>query len=369
MRDRNVVIRNIHVMMAYAFRTVRGTGPAQIDAEPFEHLHDLFAEILVRGVAAQVKRGLHHDYLHHEERLAAVRGRIDIGRTAMARASAPGSAMCSFDEYEPDTAYNRALKSVLVLLLRHGEVTRPRKDAIRRVLMYLDAVTLVPVGSIRWKQLHHHRATATYRLLLGVCELVVRGLLPTEAPGSHRLTSWLSDETMSVLYERFLREYYAYHHPELHPAARNVEWDLGAWSGEDSAQLPAMRTDVTLQRGGRTLIIDAKYYQNPVQTGRFGKSTIRSDHLYQIFAYAKNADPRQRGDVSALLLYAQTDGSITPSLDVVVQGSRLGARALNLYKPWPKLKAELEGLLSWLDLHQQAPHLARPAATRTHQPS
>jgi 5-methylcytosine-specific restriction enzyme subunit McrC len=311
-------------------------------------LHDLLAEILVRGVGAQVKRGLHHDYLRRSDELSTVRGRIDVTRTVATRSTTRGRLVCGFDEYQPDTPHNRALKSVIVLLIRHGEVTIPRKNALRRLLPYLDAVTLVAPTSIRWGSLTYHRSNAAYRLLLGICELIVRGLLPTQETGDNRLMSWVSDDAMSSLYERFLREYYAVHHPELSPGAPTVAWDLDQPS-DHGGQLPLMRTDVTLRRGRRTLIIDAKYYRQPMQTGAWGKATIHSANLYQILAYVKNEDLRRDGSVSGLLLYARTDAADQPDLDVVVQGNRIGARTLGLNRPWDELAAQLEDVVTWLE--------------------
>ena len=46
MIDRSIAIRNVYVMLAYAFRALRSTGTARITAEEFDHLHDLLAEIL-----------------------------------------------------------------------------------------------------------------------------------------------------------------------------------------------------------------------------------------------------------------------------------------------------------------------------------
>ena len=238
MSDRSIAIRNVYVMMAYAFRSIRTSGAERIAAERFEHLHDLLAEILVRGVGAQVKRGIHRDYLDRSDELAGVRGRIDITRTIARRSTTRARLVCEFDEYEPDTPHNQALKSVMVLLLRHGEVEATRKDELRRLLPHLDAVTLIAPTNIRWSDLTYHRATATYRLLLGVCELIVRGLLPTRDSGATKLTSWVSDEAMSMLYERFLREYYAQHHPGLSPAARTVTWDLDEPSDPSSQHAP-----------------------------------------------------------------------------------------------------------------------------------
>lgn len=343
----SIAIRNVYVMMAYAFRAIRSAGTDRVASEEFEHLHDLFAEILVRGVGAQVKLGLHRDYRNCSDEIATVRGRIDVVRTIAARSTTRGRLVCEFDEYEPDTPHNRALKSVIVLLVRHGAVSADRKAALRRLLGYLDAVTYVAPSSIRWGDLTYHRANASYRMLLGVCELIVRGLLRTEAKGETRLTSWIADEAMSSLYERFLREYYAFHHPELSPGAPTVAWDLDD-SSHDDGQLPQMRTDVTLRHGGRRLIIDAKYYGRSMQTSQYGKSTIHSANLYQLLAYVKNADIGRDGSVAGLLVYARTNAPEQPNLDVVIQGSRIGARTLDLNRPWIDLTTQLESALDWL---------------------
>lgn len=349
MTDRSIAIRNIYVMMAYAFRAIRNQGHDRIATEPFAHLHDLFAEILVRGVGQQVKRGLHRDYLERSDALATVRGRIDVTATIATRSTTRGRLVCNFDEYEPDTPHNRALKSIIVLLIRHGDVVTPRRDALRRLLPYLDAVTLVAPRSIRWEALTYFRANATYRLLLGVCELVVRGLLPTQEPGKTRLASWISDEAMSTLYERFLREYYTVHHPELSPGARSVPWDYDHSSALGAEQLPTMHTDVTLRRGQCGLIVEAKYYGESMQAGRWGKPTIHSANLYQLLAYVTNESKNRDRSVSGLLLYARTAGPQHPDLDIVVQGNRIGARTLDLNLPWSHLATQLEDVVGWLD--------------------
>jgi 5-methylcytosine-specific restriction enzyme subunit McrC len=346
--DHSIVIRNVYLMLAYAFRAMHSTGTQRIAAEEFDHLHDLLAEILARGVGTQVKRGLHHDYLAQSEELATVRGRIDVTGTVHARTVTRGRLVCDFDDYEIDTPHNRAVKSVIVLLIRHGEVSAQRKDALRRLLPYLDAVTLIAPRAIRWDALTYHRSNASYRLLLGVCELVVRGLLPTETAGSTRLSSWISDDSMSALYERFLREYYAFRHPELSPGAPTVPWDLDQ-PGPFSGQLPEMRTDVSLRSGGRTLIIDAKYYGQTMQVGRWGKETVHSGNLYQLLTYVKNEDRARDGSVSGLLLYARTDAEAQPDLDVVIQGNRIGARTLDLNQPWEQIAEQLEDVRRWLD--------------------
>ena len=349
MIDRSIVIQNVYVMLAYAFRAIKAKSISRVGRENFDNLHDLLAEILIRGMNSQIKRGLHQDYLSRTEELSTVRGRIDIAQTVNRRAHSRGRVVCNFDEYLPDTPHNQALKSAISLLIRRGNISRARQVSLRRLLPYLEDVALVPPTSVRWDELHYHRANASYRLLLGVCELIVLGLLPNEDDGDMKLESWFSDEAMSTLYERFLREYFVLHHPELSPSAPLIDWAVSDGIASGLHQLPKMRTDLTLRKGANRLIIDAKYYGKSMQTNRFSaKSTVNSANLYQILTYVKNEDVKQTGNVAGLLLYAKTDGFEQPELDVVVQGSRIGAQTLDLNKPWVEVRAELDALVQWI---------------------
>lgn len=349
MNPSSITIRNVYVMMAYAFRSVHADGIDYRGSEQFDHLHELFAEILRRGIGTQIKRGFHRDYLRRSDELATVRGRIDVAQSSTVRTRVRRRLVCEFDEYELDTPHNQALKSVLVLLIRHSAVSTSRKAALRRLLPHLDQVTLVDPRSIQWGTMTYHRANASYRALLGVCELTVRGLLSTDDSGKDRLESWISEEAMSRLYERFLREYFVLHHRELSPRAPRIAWDYEPSGARGVDQLPAMYTDLSLRRGRRSLIVDAKYYQHSLQRGLSDKDTVHSANLYQILSYVNNADTEKDGSVSGLLLYARTDSDVQPDVDVVIQGNRIGARTLDLNLPWELLRSQLEELVLWLD--------------------
>ena len=52
--------------------------------------------------------------------------------------------------------------------------------------------------------------------------------------------------------------------------------------------LPAMRTDIHLKKETEHVIVDTKFYREALQTYH-GKSSIHSEHLYQLFSYLKNA--------------------------------------------------------------------------------
>lgn len=341
-----IAIRNVYMMMAYAFRSVQQGKSARFATEDFEHLHELLAEILIRGMESQIKKGLQKDYAVRRDELATVRGRINLSSTIAARSRTRSRLVCDFDEYVKDTPQNRALKSVLVLMYRSASLQTSRKKSIRRILEYLENVVLVAPSSIKWNALTVNRSNASYRLLLGVCKLVVLGLLPSKQVGETPLADWFTEEQMSRLYERFIREYFSFHHPELSPSGRIVPWGLDE-SNESSRQLPQMKTDLSLRSGTQILIIDAKYYKNSMQR-YWGSSTLHSGHLYQILSYVKNEEVRNGDSVSGLLLYARSDGEFQPNLDVSIMGSRIGAQVLDLNCEWSEIRDQLENVLTWV---------------------
>jgi 5-methylcytosine-specific restriction enzyme subunit McrC len=343
----DIKVKNIYYMLSYASQTLRETGFANVASEDFDHVHDLFAAILVQGIGAQVKRGLHKDYIQREEALAGLRGRIRIADTIKRQTQPLGKLACAFDEFIPDSPHNQALKSVMLLLLRHGNVKPENKKALRKLIPYFGDVGEAVPASIRWDALKYHRNNASYRMLLGICRLTVKGLLLKTEAGVNKLSTWLQDGEMHRLYEKFVLSYYLRHHPEYLPKAAFIDWDIPA--GDDRAYLPIMRTDITLQHGGKRLIIDAKYYGKTMQVNALHDSrTFISSNLYQIYAYVKNSDKASSGNVAGALLYAKTDEAITPDADYMMGGNRIILKTLDLDCDWEVITGQLERLCDWL---------------------
>ena len=172
-------------------------------------------------------------------------------------------------------------------------------------------------------------------------------MLQTTEDGSYKLLSF-SDEHMERLYEKFILEYYKQHHPELNPKSAQVKWNLTEQPDETMIQfLPTMQTDITLQKGDKTLIIDAKYYGKSMSQN-YTKETLRSAHLYQIFAYVKNMDTQNTGNVSGLLLYAKTEDEVFPEGEpFVIGGNSIGARALDLNQEFKEIARQLDDIAKY----------------------
>ncbi len=343
----NIRIKNIYYMLSYAYQTLRHTGFDRVVSEDFDTIHDLFAAILARGVADQVRRGLCRDYTLREEPLSGLRGQIRLVPSIQQQTIPRGKLVCAYDVFTEDILHNQVLKSTMKMFLRHGDIRPENKKALRKLLLYFDDVREIDPGAISWNMLQYHRHNASYRTLIELCALAVKGLLLTTEKGSHRLATWLQDEAVHRLYEKFVLSYYQRHHPALAPRGAYVEWDL--WNSPDLTHLPSMKTDVTLSKGKKRLIMDMKYYNRTMQASPYtDRRTFISNHLYQMYAYVKNSDPEHTGNVAGVVLYAKTDEAVTPNEDFNLGGNTVSLKTLDLNLEWNAIAEQLDGFCDGL---------------------
>lgn len=342
-----IPVRNIYWMLAYAFSALRGRGYASLACEEFDSADDLLCAILARGMRQQARQGLKRDYVPLREDTRTPRGKVDIAASVKAVSRASGRLVCEHDDFTADNHLNRILKTAGAHLLASG-ASRERKAELRRALDCLAGVSALDERQIVWGQ-RLDRSSRTYQMLLAVSYLAIHGLVQTEDAGRARLEAFGEDD-MAALYERFVREYLrAEHGSKVGVSAPHIPWMLD--DGNDSL-LPVMRSDIVLESrdGGavRQLIIDTKYYSR-VLGERYGKQSLHSGNLYQVFAYVKNAEERLRREgvaheVSGMLLYARTDEAAAPCETYRMSGNSISVRTLDLNQPFEGIRAQLDGI-------------------------
>ena len=227
-----------------------------------------------------------------------------------------------------------------MLLLVKLDISSSRKKKLKNILRYFSEVDLVDVNSINWK-IRFDRNSQTYRMLIGVCYLTVKGLLQTTKKGDVKLMNFLDNQLMHRLYEKFILNYYKKEHPSINASASQISWQLD--DGEDYL-LPRMQSDIMLEYSDKILIIDAKYYSHTTQS-YYNTNTIHSGNLYQIFTYVKNKQiEAPNSEVSGMLLYAKTDEEILPDNTYKMSGNTIGVGTLDLNQDFGLIKEQLDGI-------------------------
>lgn len=199
------------------------------------------------------------------------------------------------------------------------------KTNLKREMLFFSNVDIIDPAFIHWDSIRFQRNNNTYRMLVILCQLVLEGILLTTDDGEYRLATFIDEQRMSRLYEKFILEFYAKECPQIKAAAAQIPWALDDGIG---TMLPIMQSDIMLSQGSKVLIIDAKYYTHTTQV-QYDVHTLHPNNLYQIFTYVKNKNTEfgeKPHTVSGILLYAQTDEAIQPDNVYQMSGNKISVK-------------------------------------------
>ncbi len=343
-KDKSIFIKNIYYMLSYAFTTLNQGGYENVAAEEFDNLHNLFSAILAKGIGRQLKQGLYREYLNRKEDVAIVRGKIDMPGTIQNRLARKRVLTCGYDELSENNLLNQILKTTVMILLRHAKVDTEYKTNLKREMLFFSNVDIIDPASIHWDSIRFQRNNNTYRMLVSLCQLVLEGMLLTTDDGEYRLATFIDEQRMSRLYEKFILEFYAKECPQVKATASQIPWALDDGIG---TMLPIMQSDIMLSQGNKVLIIDAKYYTHTTQV-QYDVHTLYSNNLYQIFTYVKNKDTEfgeKPHTVSGMLLYARTDETIQPDNVYQMSGNKISVKTLDLNLDFSTIAAQLNAIV------------------------
>lgn len=338
-----IPVRNIYYMLSYAFQVLNEQGYKDVSTETFDNVAELCAAILSKGISVQLKRGLQKEYVPKTDALVALKGKIDISESLKTGTLFKKKLVCGFDEFSENNYLNKILKTTATFLIR-SDISKARKKELKRLMAYFSEVEVLDIHAINWN-LQYNRNDQTYRMLISVCYLVLKGLLQTTSEGKTRLMDFLDEQRMCHLYEKFILEYFRQEHPEIKASASQIPWQL-----DDGVMtmLPVMQSDTMLEQGKKVLIIDAKYYTHTTQT-QFDVHTLHSNNLYQIFTYVKNKEVELSDsphEVSGMLLYARTDEEIQPDASFRMSGNRISVKTLDLNCDFSNIRQQLDAIAS-----------------------
>lgn len=330
-------------MLSYSFQVLNEQGYKKIDTEKFHNVAELCASILTKGISVQLKKGLGREYIQEEDVISSIRGKIDITMSIKLRTMLKKQMVCIYDEFSVNSYMNRILKTTMTLLMS-ADISKSRKKELKKLLIYFDDVEMIDIKTIQWN-VQYNKNNKTYRMLISVCYLVVKGLLQTNADGNTKLMDFFDEQRMCRLYEKFILEYYRKEHKEIKASASQIPWQL---DDEVNAMLPIMQTDIMLSKNDKVLIIDAKYYTKTLQS-QYNVNTIHSGNLYQIFTYVKNKEvelTKRPHEVAGMLLYAKTDELVLPSNEYSMSGNKIIVKTLDLDCDFSTITSQLDSIVN-----------------------
>ena len=135
-----------------------------------------------------------------------MRGKIDISDSIKSQTLLRRQMVCTYDEFSIKSYMNRIIKTTVLLLLK-SDISSKRKKELKKLLVYMSEVEVLDIHFINWNQ-QYNKNNQTYRMLISICYLVIKGLLQTQSDGSTKFMDFFDEQRMCRLYEKFIFEYY-----------------------------------------------------------------------------------------------------------------------------------------------------------------
>ena len=338
-----IPIQNLYYLFCYAWDRLEEGEVIDVAGVESPELVDLFAKVLAGGVRHLVRRGIDRQYVEHEDILSTVRGRIDVSSSLLLAMRRVPQLHCEFDELSADTLPNRILRETLVRLARVNGIHPSNARTLGTLAKFFRDVSNLRITKQHFHQVQLYRHNAYYGFLLNICELIHEATLPEGTGGRYRFSDILRDERkMALIFQAFVKNFLRIEQSKYEVRSLQFEWDAEG-DEADIRLLPKMTTDIHLVSGDERIIIDTKYYGEALQEN-YGKRSLRSENLYQLFSYLKNSEKRgpEYSAAKGVLLYPAI--GITPAFRAMIQGHEIRVVTVNLDQPWQQVRRELLGL-------------------------
>jgi 5-methylcytosine-specific restriction enzyme subunit McrC len=340
-----LLIRPKVVSLESLFHLLEPSGSAlKLHREYFGYKADqellpAFATFVTGVIERSTGRGLYRAYRQEQDRLLALRGRIDLRRHLATGVDTP--VACQFDEFTPDVIENQILLAAITRLLRLPDVAPATRALLGKQLARMEQVSLVRVDLASIDRVRFTRLNQHYEPAIRLARLVLESTSISDQVGNAQASVFLLD--MNKVFEEFLE----------HQLRRLLSGTLDV-SGQHRSNLDTdnqvtIKPDLLFLRRNRPVFVgDAKYKRTWDGTGP------ESD-VYQVLAYATAF-----GVDEGVLVYAKEGDATRREIKVRNTDKTIWTWPLDLGGTPSDIDRSLQELASWIvERHRRAPTVTR----------
>lgn len=274
------------------------------DATPLSTQRDTLLEVLIAVFCSKLtdvlRHGMPRSYVHHEDDLPALRGRLDVQRQFTALAASPQKLACRFEEFSSDIVLNQVMKAAVGRLARISQSPANQRRLRELAHVYTDVAT-VQAKALRWDAIVLDRTNHRWGAMRDLARLLLAGDFQTTSQGSSSGFSLLF--AMNDLFEAFVAKMLAraLRGSDLHVVAQDRR--LYCLTDPSGARRFQVRPDIVVRRGFETvMIIDTKWKRISARIDDPKQGVSQAD-VYQMLAYG-----RLYSCPSLMLLYPHHSG-------------------------------------------------------------
>lgn len=273
-------------------------------------LLEALVAIFTRRLLDELRKGLEHNYIHHEENLSILKGKLLFSQQIRYNASHQARVFVGYDEFIADTSLNRIFKATCRRLLGMVSSNNIQKP-LRELLAVLDEVSDRAIVLHDFDKVHLTRNNERFAVLFSFCRMVLLDQSPAPAIGKDETFSLLFpmeqlfEEFIAVIIQRNVSTFF----PEIPGSAIRIQAKgksdyLMKHVATGSSRF-LLKPDIIVGSGSGKppcLILDTKW-KRLLTTDEDPKNGVSQAGIYQLYAYTKHYGCRQN-----ILLYPKVNG-------------------------------------------------------------
>lgn len=342
----SIPIENIYYLLCYAWNKLDEKDRANVSAQDYAKLLDLLAKVLINSTRILIKRGIDRNYIDVTREFSGVKGKLEMSETVKNHLHLKQKTICSFDEFSANILTNQILAVTLKRLIKIRDLDSELKGEIKNLLRHFTDIEKIELKRSTFSKIRLHRNNKFYGFILNVCELIYENSMPSEKPGELQFSDFTRDERkMGILFETFLRNFYANEQSVFRVRRENIYWQFDAADQQDLRFLPQMQTDITLENNESKIIIDAKFYKETLKSN-YSSQKISSANLYQLFSYLLNQQTLEpkTSTATGILIYPTVEQEY--NLKFNYSGHKIFIKTVDLNENWRDIEKRLKSIIS-----------------------
>jgi len=331
-------------LLCYAWNRLEEGDTISVSQLEKNEVSQLFATVLAEGTSHLFKKGLDRGYVLHSDEIQKIRGKIDFPMNIKKNFFRQPRLYCNFDELDYNILHNQIIKTTIKNMISCEGLDEDANNKLKQLYLRLHKIDDICLTKKCFRQVQLYRNNFFYDFLVKVCELIFDNLLISKKGEAGRFKEFIQDEVkMRIIFEEFVRNFYKRHLKGYKVSRSYIDWQLEPLMESSKNILPRMETDITLQSDNKKVIIDTKYYIDTLTQ----REKIRSDNLYQLFAYLKNQEtPKDILSVKCegILLYPKIEED--HRYEYQHAGHKVSIRTINLNQDWKNIEADLLAIIN-----------------------
>ncbi len=249
------------------------------------NLYELFINMYLQEVRQLVKRGIKSGYISHEDNLRYFKGKLNINQHIRMNAAHKERFYMEYDEFQPNRAKNRLIKTTLMKLQKITSSAENAKE-IRQLLVSFELVEPSTDYRKDLSKVVINRTTKDYELLMQWSKVFLLNKSFTTFSGDTSARALLFP--MELVYESYVAQ-------EIKKVFCKDGWEVSTQDKQyylfEDPQKFALRPDIVLTKDGKTVIMDTKW-KMLVDNERSNYGISQSD-MYQMYAYSKKYNAKE----------------------------------------------------------------------------